>query len=71
MEIKRKIPKCWVCKDSGLVPYSKYKDKIEYEFAYKCICLSGQDMSPRLITVPSFLAKNLATENYLEVNMSG
>lgn len=64
MEIKRKTLNCWICKDSGLVPYFKYVDKLEYEFAYKCSCICGQASSSMLIIVPNIVAENLALENY-------
>ena len=64
MEIKKRTIKCWICKDSGLVIYSKFKDDLEYEFAYKCTCVLGQRASSNIITVPDIVAENLALENY-------
>ena len=68
MEIKKRTIKCWICKDNGLVFYSKFIDNIEYEFAYKCTCLLGQKSSSTIITVPDIVAENLALENYKNFN---
>lgn len=64
MEIKKRTIKCWICKDSELVIYSKFKDNLKYEFAYKCTCILGQKASSSIITVPNIVAENLALENY-------
>ena len=63
MNIKEKTPNCWICNDSGLVPYVKYIGGMEYEFTYKCTCIRGQAPSSKLIIVPDIVAENLAIEN--------
>lgn len=58
------IPKCWVCKDKGLVPYSKIIRNIPYDFTYRCSCKRGQALSDRIPTVPGDFAESLAIGNY-------
>ena len=64
MKNKNSRFKCWICKDQGMVFFSKYEHAIEYEFAYRCTCLKGQTSSKRIMTVPLVLAENIAMENY-------
>ena len=59
--------KCWICKDSGMVFFNKYKNGIEYELAYRCSCLKGQASSKKIMTVPQVLAENIAIENYKRI----
>lgn len=56
--------KCWICKDQGLVFFTKYKYGIAYEFAYRCTCMEGQKSGNKIMAVPSILAENIAIENY-------
>ena len=58
------IPKCWVCKDKGLVHYSKQIRDVSYDFAYRCSCKAGQDSSHHIPTVPLPFAQKVALENY-------
>lgn len=59
-----KIPKCWICKDHGLVYYSKQIGAISYDFAYKCTCKRGQINSDSIPTVPRAFGEKVAMENY-------
>lgn len=62
--VKRKSPNCWVCNDYGIVSYYKFFRKIEYEFAYRCNCILGQNFSGRIMEVPDNLAEELAEKNF-------
>ena len=59
-----KIPRCWVCKDDGLVYYSKEIGDISYDFAYRCTCKIGQINGNSIPTVPRAFAEKVALENY-------
>lgn len=67
MKDKKDLHKCWICKDSGMVFFNKYKYGIPYEFAYRCTCILGQNSSSKIMTVPDVLAENIAVENYISV----
>jgi hypothetical protein len=36
-----KIPKCWVCEDSGSILYNKKVNGYDYEFIAHCTCEAG------------------------------
>ena len=57
-------PKCWICKDNGMVYYEKVDQNISYDFAYRCNCKAGQISSDRIPTVPKEFAEKIAIENY-------
>lgn len=57
-------PRCWICKDHGMVFYSKIIYKVSYDFAYKCTCKLGQISSDRIPQVPTEYAEKTAKENY-------
>lgn len=58
------IPKCWVCKDKGLVHYTKQIRDISYDFAYRCSCKKGQALSTHIPQVPEAFAQKTAIANY-------
>lgn len=66
MMLKKTPPKCWICKDAGMVFYNKTEYGYEYEFAYRCNCILGQVSSSRIMTLSSALGETLAMENYSE-----
>ncbi len=35
------IPKCWICRDTGIVIYNKKTEQGEYEYVAHCICDEG------------------------------
>lgn len=66
MENKKESPKCWICKDQGMVLYNKTHNGIQYEFASKCKCKLGQVSSSSIMTVIDDLAEKMAMKNYLD-----
>lgn len=61
-------PKCWVCKDSGLLTFEKKINGLHYEFAARCTCIAGQRMSNRIKNIDNSLAEVFAMENYMSFN---
>lgn len=61
---KTKIPKCWICKDIGLVFYLKKENRLEYEMAASCKCKAGLKNSKRIPIVSDPIAKWIAESNF-------
>lgn len=59
-----KKPRCWICKDEGMVFYERVIGGIPYDFAYRCRCKAGQASSDRIRTVPEGYAEELALRNF-------
>lgn len=66
MENKNTLPKCWICKDGGMVFYNKTFKNIDYEYAARCKCKLGQEASSSIMTVIEELAEKMAMKNYVE-----
>lgn len=57
-------PKCWICKDSGMVFYNKLIRGISYDFSYRCKCKTGQSSSQKIKTVPKEYGEKIALNNF-------
>lgn len=56
----RKPPKCWICKDEGIIIY----EKNNCEYGCRCSCKKGMESSDRIATIGQEHAEILALENY-------
>lgn len=70
MKDKDKSPKCWICKDEGMVFYKENYNGLDYEFAAKCKCKLGQISSSSIMTVIDELAEKMAMKNYVDFKNS-
>lgn len=56
--------KCWICRDQGMIIYSREHHGIDYEMAAKCKCIKGQQLGDRIPTIAEGLAIEFAEGNY-------
>lgn len=59
-----KTPKCWICKDDGLVIYQQKINEISYEFAARCRCSKGLNYGERIPIVDEQFAELVAEGNF-------
>jgi hypothetical protein len=56
--------KCWICKDQGMIIYSRDYRGIDYEMAARCSCIKGQQLGERIPIISEGLAIKFADANY-------
>lgn len=59
-----KLPKCWICNDTGLAIYINRKNGIDYETAARCKCKEGQIISEAIPIIHDLLAEKIAAANF-------
>ena len=60
----KRQPKCWICKDEGMIIYEKFYNNRLYEMASRCRCKRGLRTSERIPMIGEELGERLAFENY-------
>ena len=61
--LRKRVPRCWICKDEGLVYYYKKENGFEYEMVASCKCKEGLEYSNAALEVSSSLAEWVAETN--------
>ncbi len=63
-DTKVKMPKCWICKDEGVVFYYKKSNEIKYEFIARCKCLKGVNSGGAIPVISEEFAREMAEVNF-------
>lgn len=60
------LPKCWICKDQGLVFFNMKVAGRMYEKVLRCSCIKGQDTSERVAVISYDFAERVDKDNLMK-----
>jgi len=61
---KVKIPKCWICRDLGIIVYQKEAFGRLYDTAISCVCKKGQENPGFMARIRDDMAEVVAEDNF-------